>query len=177
MGVDGNGLIAFPGSTYIPGNQFLIVSDTTAEIVFAEHGAPGVNTNWMVLNSYPGNFTASNAPLFLMAYQRNDGVLGEQSIIAASNVTAQTFIGGGPGLTNLVAATQSGHTNVSGATSVVVVLHTPYPSTNYTAIFMSDTASAIIASQFVTAKTPTNFTANFSTFTGNIDWTANYQTQ
>jgi hypothetical protein len=132
-----------------------------------------VATASQFIGNLAGNATsATSAGIAMIASNLFSG-----AILTNVVVTNSTFYGNGPGLTNLIAAVQAGHTNVTSATSVVIQLANPFPGTNYSANFMSDTAAAILSSEYVTGKTPTNFTANFASFTGNIDWSAIYQTQ
>ena len=68
----------------------------------------------------------------------------------------------------------SGSTNVTSATSVAIRFLNPFPTTNYSASFLSGGGSAL-GTPFASAKTTNGFTANFGLYSGNIDWTATFQ--
>jgi len=70
---------------------------------------------------------------------------------------------------------QAGTTNLSAATTAVVLFDYIMPNTNYTVALTGE--GAALSGAYVSAKTRTNFTAVMSAFTGILNWTITAKTQ
>lgn len=120
-----------------------------------------------------GNLTAPGS----VTSQSGTSIFPSATVSGA--LAAGTISGNGSGVTNVAVANisgiKAGFTNVTAATSVAIVFTTPMPSTNYN-VLLSGSGSTL-AGMFDSAHTTNGFTANFTLFTGALEWSVILRTQ